>query len=198
MKRIIIAAALAASLSGAYAQGTITFNNGSTSLITWGTTGLPAGAVAGASIDASFGIKVGLFYNSSGSTFTLVSPTPYLGTLSSGATNAAVAGRWNAGTVTVTGLTAGQSGSFQVRAWSSAFASYDAAKTAGGPTGASATFTNPSGGAVDPGTGTTGPAASLSGFTSGFTVSGAVIPEPSTVALAGLGLGALLLIRRRK
>jgi len=199
MKRLMITAALAMSVAGAFAQGTITFNNGATTTIVWGPTPgqIPGGAVRGAAIEGSYGIKVGLFYNTGGTTFTLVSPTPYLGTTSSGATNAAFNGRFNAGTVTVQGLVAGQSGNFQVRAWQGSFASYDAANAAGGYVGSSATFSNPSGGAIDPGTGIPGAAASLSGFTSGFGVV-SVIPEPSTLVLAGLGIGALALIRRRK
>lgn len=196
MKKLIITAALAMTAVAAFAQGTITFNNGATTAIVWAPTGIPPGATAGAAIEGSYGIKVGLFYNTSGTTFTLVSPTPYLGTTSSGATNAAFNGRFNAGTVIVQGLAAGQSGNFQVRAWQGSFASYDAAKTGGGYIGASPTFSNPSGGAVDPVTGIAGAAAGLTGLTAGFPVTG--IPEPSTLVLAGLGLGALALIRRRK
>jgi len=117
-------AALAISVSGAFAQGTITFNNGTANVINWAVPG-KTGAVP-----ATDGIKVGLYYQGA-SGFTLVSPTPYLGTLSSGATNTAVNGRWNVGTVTVAGLTAGQTGTFQVRAWSGGFASYEAAVAGG-------------------------------------------------------------------
>jgi len=191
-------AALAISVCGVLAQGTITFNNGTANPVTWGAETGNSGAVAGAQ-----GIKVGLYYLSSG-TYTLVSPTPYLGTLSSGATNAGVNGRWNVGTVTIPGLVAGQTGTFQVRAWSGNFATFEAARAGGaafgtgdGYTAEALTFQNPSGGAVDPVTGIAGAPAGLTGFPAGQTV-GVPVPEPATYALAGLGLGALLLMRRRK
>jgi hypothetical protein len=193
----MMTAVLAISACGAFAQGTITFNNGTGNLINWAP-GLPfSGPVA-----AAQGVKVGLYYLDAG-TYKLVSPTPFLGTLSTGATNTGFNGRWNVGAITVAGLVAGTSGTFQVRAWSGDHASYEAAVAAGalygtgpGATVQALTFQNASGGAVDPGTGTTTPPAALA-FPSGQTV-GLLIPEPSTYALAALGLGALFLIRRRK
>jgi hypothetical protein len=182
MKRLIItAAALAISTVGALAQGTIVFANANTALVVWGQ-GLPfSGPVA-----ATEGVKVGLYYNGA-----LVSPTPYVGTLSTGATNTGFNGRFNAGQVTVPGLASGATGTFQVRAWSGNFASYEAAVTGGSLyTAISADFQNGSGGPV-PGNPDI-PAATLTGFT------GMVIPEPSTIALAALGLGALLAFRRRR
>jgi hypothetical protein len=201
MKRLMMTAALAISACGVFAQGTITWNNGPANAISWAA-GLPfTGPVAGAQ-----GIKVGLYYNGA-SGYTLVSSTPYLGTLSSGATNVNVNGRWNTGAaVAVPGLPAGQTGTFQVRAWSGDFASYEAAVAGnalyGAGPGASVeaiTFQNATGGVVDPVSGIPGAAAALA-LPAGQTVGtlGGVIPEPSTYALAGLGLGALLLMRRRK
>jgi hypothetical protein len=188
MKRLIITvAALAISTVGAFAQGTIVFANGATSLVIWGT-GLgvnPGGPITGAE-----GIKVGLYYNGA-SGYTLVSPTPYVGTTSQGTTNAAFNGRFNAGTVSVPGLASGATGTFQVRAWSGNFANYEAAVSGGAAFAAlSAAFQNGSGGPAAPNPDI--PAATLSGFT------GMVVPEPATIALAALGLGALLAIRRRK
>jgi hypothetical protein len=194
----MMTAALAITSCGVFAQGTITFNNGVNNVINWA----PGTGKTGA-IPATEGVKVGLYYLDAG-TYKLVSPTPYLGTLSTGATNTGVNGRWNVGTVTVPNLPAGSTGTFQVRAWSGNFASYEAALAGGAAYGAgpgasveALTFQNPSGGAIDPGTGIPGAAAALSGFPAGQTV-GLLIPEPSTYALAGLGLGALFLIRRRK
>ena len=77
----------------------------------------------------------------------------------------------------------------QVRVWDiTKFQSYDAAKAAGGLTGASAPFayTVPAAGNQ--------PDAYYMDNLRGF----ALVPEPSTIALGVLGLGSLLLFRRRK
>jgi hypothetical protein len=91
------------------------------------------------------------------------------------------------------GITAGSTAQFQVRAWSDA-STYAAALAAGSPNG-QATWSQATGTWDD-----TPPASPPSGpdfaFTP-FTVQPGVIPEPSTIALAILGAGALL-IRRRK
>jgi len=84
-----------------------------------------------------------------------------------------------------------------VRIWSTASGSFDAARNNGGPWG-EWTFTSPpiSDGSGPPPTLTTwgeqvgGPTYSNTGFTLFFT------PEPSTIALGMLGIGALALARR--
>jgi hypothetical protein len=191
MKKFATIAALMATALGALAQGKVDFRNTASSLVVWGTGGLGA---QGAAVAADAGVKVGLYYLSGGN-YTLVSTQfPIVGTTSVGTPNALVNGRFtgNPSEITVPGLTAGQNGTFQIRAWSGNFTSYEAALAGGALyTGNSGDFTNPTGGVGDPPT----PASPLSGFT-GMTVIG--VPEPSTLALAGLGLGALLLIRRRK
>jgi hypothetical protein len=200
MKRLLMTAALAVSVVGAYAQGTITFSYSGASPFTWNA---PGSGKTGPVLAAE-GVRVGLYYKDSATTYKLVGNPWYLGTLSTGNTNNNFGGKWNAGDVTVDGLVAGQTGTFQVRAWSGGFASYEAAVAGGalygtgpGATSLAVDFQNPSGGAIDPGTGIAGLPASLSGFPGGQTV-GLLVPEPSTYALAGLGLGALFLIRRRK
>jgi len=192
MKRLITTAAIAMlSAVGAYAQGTIVFANGTSSLVVWDA------ALGGGAIPATAGIKVGLYYNGTGG-FVLVPKgvnpyPPYLGTTSTGATNTAVNGRFNAGTLAVPGLAGGATGTFQVRAWSGGFESYEAAVAGGAQYLAStADFLNGSGGPTADPNAPPIPAATLSGFT------GLVVPEPSTIALAALGLGAMCLIRRRK
>lgn len=199
MKRLtLLTAAFALSSFGAFAQGTITFANVVTlnpiPYVVWGTSA-GAGNVAGTRIPAAADVKVGLYYNNA-----LVGAPVAIGKSSTGTINAAFDGRFNGPGLTIPGLAAGQSGSFIVKAWSGNFATYEAAAAGGAAYGGvSAAFSNPTGGVPDPVTQVPGLPAPLSGFTSPLSVNTlAVIPEPSTLALAGLGLGALLMIRRRK
>jgi hypothetical protein len=93
----------------------------------------------------------------------------------------------------VVGLPAGSDAVILPRAWEGQAASYEAALAAGAATGEGVSFTITLGGAGSP------PSlpANLVGFT-GFALSGTpVIPEPTTLALAFMGIGALLLRRRR-
>jgi hypothetical protein len=93
--------------------------------------------------------------------------------------------------VTVTSVSGGPA-TVQLRAWSSAFATYDAAVTANAAAGKSALLTLSATGAPNGAPPT--PDVNLTGL-QGFTLSG--VPEPSTIALGLIGAGALL-IRRRK
>lgn len=196
MKRLtLLAVAFALSTLGAFAQGTITFANVVTlnpiPYVLWGANAGPN--VAGTRVAAAGDIKVGLYYQNA-----LVGAPVNVGRSSTGTINAAFDGRFNGPGLTIPGLAAGQSGSFIVKAWSGNFASYEAAFAGGAQYGAvSGEFTNPTGGVPDPVTGVPGLPASLTGFTSPLAVN-VLIPEPSTYALAGLGLAALFLIRSRK
>jgi len=83
----------------------------------------------------------------------------------------------------------------QVRAWSSAFATYAAAAAAPGTAafGKSSLFSlaltgNPNG----------GPLSTLPVDLTGFQGFALAVPEPSTIALGALGLGSLFFVRRRK
>lgn len=199
MKRLtLLAVAFALSTIGAFAQGTLTFANVVTlnpiPYVVWGSDA-GAGNVAGTRISAAGDVKVGLYYNDA-----LVSAPVNIGRSSTGTINAAFDGRFNGPGVTIPGLAAGQSGTFVVKAWSGSFTTYELAAEGGALYGGVSTpFSNPTGGVPDPVTGVPGLPASLTGFTSPLSVNALVpIPEPSTFALAGLGLGALLLIRRRK
>jgi hypothetical protein len=174
MKKLIIVSACLFAAVGALAQGTVNFANTST-------TGLITYNGANAAVGS---LTVGLYYGVAGTTdpatLTLIKTT-----------GIAAPGRYLGGTATATSSAGGSAAVFEVRAWAGASVSYEAAVAAGADSGRSGLFNvavlgNPTG---TPPT----PAATLGA--PAFTV--AVVPEPSTIALGLLGLGALL-IRRRK
>jgi hypothetical protein len=203
MKKVLITIGLAAMVASASAQGLVNFLNSSTTLITL-TDGrqavpnlgpLPAGvagtyrfelfrAPAGTSTDVGF-VSTGLI-----------------------ATNIATAGRIIGGNgLAIPGTALGGTAALLVRGWSSnlgatyaeAFANWNAG--VGGFLGSSsiaATFLL--GGDGGAGNIPTSPVfgASANQIQSGFALAYAPIPEPSSMALAGLGAASLLLFRRRK
>lgn len=109
----------------------------------------------------------------------------------------AAAGFINGVTATLTGVPGDTAvATLQMRVWDNkggTVTSWDAAVTGDARRGSSALFNlNAIGGTLNP-------APALVGLTSfNITGGGAVVPEPSTFALAGLGAAALLIFRRRK
>jgi hypothetical protein len=100
----------------------------------------------------------------------------------------------NGGTRTTgNGTAPGATAAFQVRAWAGSALTYEAAGAAASR-GKTVVFANATGDPTSQPPGT--PAALGAGWNTPLLVS--VIPEPSTYALAALGVGALLLFRRRK
>lgn len=190
MKKILasfVAGALLASTTSALAQGTVTFSNSATSLVRIGFLGgdpVPVGTTSGFG-----GLLVGLFWGVTGST------QDQLVQIGATATINPQPGRYSGGTRTTgAGTTPGASAVFQVRAWSADLgADWATAANAAGATGwigVSATFTSATGGAGSPPSTPVNLNATVPGFAVG-------VPEPSVVALAVLGAGALL-FRRRK
>ncbi|MBA4148476.1 MAG: PEP-CTERM sorting domain-containing protein [Verrucomicrobia bacterium] len=179
MKKFLIIAFASLLSVSAFAQGTVNFNNSASSLIIDPRTGV--GAAAGGAF------TVALYWGVAGTTDAsalvqigatgLVNPTP---------------GRYSAGTRTTgVGTAPGANAVFQVRAWeTSGGSTWDQALASGVYYGSSALFTSATGGAGEP----PSAAVSLSATVPGFTM----VPEPSTFALGALGLGALLMVRRRK
>ena len=189
-KTLIIALGLATSVISSFAQGNLFFANtdggayfGPT--INYANTGVPAGK-EGQAVGAGFSAQ--LWYLSGSSVWTPIatSITPFFATDGDAANGA---GYFIGGVTTVpmpiglvtlkvTAANTVQIGSF----------------AAGQLTGESGVFTMTTVALDNP----TPPTFDGSGFT-GFTVgSAAVVPEPSTFALAGLGLASLLIFRRRK
>lgn len=192
MKKLVILAAALAVAGTSYGQGTVGFANAGASAV--------SNSVAGGRI-ANAGFKVSLYYlpwvsdaqvpttddfNSAGqivATSTLYAP-----------------GLYNNGgaSVRVDGITpAGGVGWFQVRAWELAFgADYATASSkVGALVGTSSVLR------VDTGDPTTAPPGAATTLISAglktFSVY-PVVPEPTAIALGLLGLGSLLVLRRRK
>jgi hypothetical protein len=139
---------------------------------------------------AAVGFNVALYWGSTGST------EGQLVQLGANTTVAAT-GFLVAGGVRTTGSATpeGGVGVFQIRAWNGNAATFETALSGIGFTdlGKSALFTNGTG--APNGTPPT-TASQLAGWTSPVLV--APVPEPSTLALAGLGAAAMLVLRRRK
>jgi len=183
MKSLLLATAVVVASVGVYAQGTVNFNNSKSTVggngapVTFADTGLGADSTIVAQLwagpDAASLAPVGAtlaFRNGAGAGFLNTTGQDTVRTIASVAKGAVA--------------------TYQVVAWEIAKgATYDAAFAAGGYVGKSGVFTIKTGGDGEP----AALPANLTTLT-GFTV--ANIPEPSTIALGALGLGALLWRRR--
>jgi len=189
MKKLAAILCLSALTTGAFAQGLVNFVNGPQSLISANIGGNVA-SISGAAGSYYFGLVTST--NGAPGTFTF---TGVYGTNSGVA-----AGRFSGGNgVTVNGWGAGVTLSYAVVGWSSSLgATFNNAWLTKAPTGGlfgeSAIATGSAGGGpqalppLQPFGGT--------GIPTGFTLTS--VPEPSSMALAGLGAAALLIFRRRK
>jgi len=189
MKKLLLISALAALTSiSSYGQGSVTFANGSTSLVRLQDgTAVPRQAVGGTYVAE-------LLYAADGTpntaeTFGLVGTR--VGATATFGTPAA--GVFSGGGRTITQITPpGGFGLFQVRVWDtrggSSFEESAAALFQVGYSGVVRVDT------ADP-TALPLPTPAPLGL-QGFTLS--VVPEPSTIALGLLGVGTLLMLRRRK
>lgn len=172
--------------ASAFGQGQVVFANTSTTLLSTNS------ATGNGPLTGSLQWRIGLYIAPDGT----VNPASF--TLVAVATNSGIsAGRfaYPVSPLVINGNT-GEPIAFQIRAWQlSAGTTYENALT--GFRGQSAI------GRVTPGT--TGPTPTLFGpsdyvgqLTTGFALTSGVIPEPSSIALGLLGLGAIALFRRRK
>jgi len=187
MKKLLLIAALALVTVGAYAQGTVTFANigggggGTVNAIIRDTTGGANTAAGGAAYAAM------LYVGPAGTLDTSVLTTNGVGGGVATFLTGAQAGYFNGGTRIITGFAGGTTVTLQVRAWATATgSSYETATTKGASSPIQFTLATP------PAT-----APNMVGLQA-FNVSPVVVPEPSSIALGLLGLGALALIRRRK
>lgn len=181
MKKTLTILAALASASAAYAQGTITFFSANPINLPGGTAGVGAGYTAGLFLANDRNTPIGT------TTFLTSGGEGYL----------------NAVDIPVPGFPTGTSNArFVVRVWETAAGSYNAQTT-----GNRGEFD----GTANTGTGTGFTTGSLGGPVAGSppalppdlgpnfqSFNLVVVPEPSTIALGVLGLGALAMMRRRK
>ncbi len=198
MKKTLLLLGLVLLPAAVFAQGTVNFANTTVTRMTTnsGTVNVPPGQSPNANGNtAPAGTYVVGFYQAPQGTtdpnaFTLVGPTT---------PNAPVGGLFNGnpsgGFFAIPGNT-GQTIAFQIRAWQiSGGSSYEAAIQPNLYRGMSAI------GEVTPATGvvlTPNLFGTGAGQIGGFVLTPNVIPEPSSIALGLLGLGAIALFRRRK
>lgn len=181
MKKLLLTIAAVALAVTVHAQGTLTYNNSS------------ATKISNNVGQAAANIHVGLYYsadtNAARNSLTLEAGA-VTNTLSG-----ASAGLFIGSTRTISTVPANGFIVMQLRAWSNAAGTYEAAlaaNAAGDYFGESGLFVvGPLGGGTTPTPSITG-----AGKLAPFTV--APIPEPSSIALGLLGLGAVALFRRRK
>jgi hypothetical protein len=190
MKKLAVILCLTALSTGAFAQGLINFFNNAATLVSAGASSQTALAISGAPGAYYFAL---LTSPVGANTFTFAN---VLGT------NQTVAGRFNGGAnVQVSGWAAGAARDFKVAGWDSSLlgSTFNSSWLTSNPQGfgLSTLGTGQAGGFN--GTGTL-PNLNIfggaTGIQNGFLVT--TVPEPTSMALAGLGAAALLIFRRRK
>lgn len=192
MKKYLCMLAVVGLASSAFAQGLLTFQSGTKSILE--TTGTAV---------ASGGGFVQLFWAPAGSAFTAMGAgqgaDAFLAANPVWKTDAAyikpitAGGRFNGGLLTLPTPTAGANIDAVVAAWKGSAATLDAAIQAGADMGWSAKMANVATG--NPNTTPAGLPGTLNGPFQGIQL--VAVPEPTTLALAGLGAAALLIFRRR-
>jgi hypothetical protein len=175
MKKLLLTLALVAMTAATYAQGTIAFGN--SALTKYMVNSAPA------TLTPVF--SFGVFVNGS------ATPVPTLGASSTTTAGIIVAPSVYA----IPGTDPLQVVSLQIKGWDAQYASYDAARAAGGLAGATDVRQVTLGPTAGPGTviWQTATGTNPSRF---LPIN--IVPEPSTIALGVLGLGSLLLFRRRQ
>jgi len=183
MKKLT-ATLLASTLLGiaAYAQGTVNFIN------IVGSLNAPMFMNDGATKLSGAGFTAELLAGASAGSLASVATTGFL--------SGAGAGYFSGGTVAIPTVLPGANAFLQVRIFSASSGSFAAAQSANlaNTWAQSGVFSVATGGAGSPPS-TPSP---LTGLTSLSLNAGGVVPEPSSLALAGLGAAALLVFRRRK
>jgi len=210
MKKLLITTATMLVTVAVFAQGTVYFSNNAFEKISSGAAGSAQATWTVVPATANL-LNFGLFY---GTGATQPGSLTFLGSVSgvNSATSAGLIVNQAGSSITALGIPGTSPGQanvwVQIAGWSSSFGTdWAAAKAASGPTdyfGASPIVNvAPAAGGLGP---TTGPGAIIwqtatgtdpTKIAGGFAVF-STVPEPSTMALAGLGMAAMLIFRRRK
>ena len=209
MKKLLGILAISALASGAFAQGLVGFLNNSAGYVTqWTSSTDPTPirvAVGGGMVElltapantpfTALGTLSASGFSSPYSTLeAFLTANPGWQSVASVGFTTPAAGRFNGGTVTLQGaITGGANAEYVIIGWTGAATTWDAALTTAGTffgTGPMTTTTTGSGG-VPPIAATL-----LSGSFTGMTLA-PMVPEPASFALVGLGLAALVALRRR-
>jgi hypothetical protein len=228
MKKLAATLCLSAIAVGAFAQGTVNFVNSSSTLVRTNATGTggTAGSIGTAASGFYFALYTASSSINSATVGDLLSPTwTFTGLYGA---NIAAAGRFTGGAnvATTTGWAPGVTNSYCIVGWSAGLGAQNIntlSKAAGATLSPAGVWSGSGFGAADVGQflgisavgfgaaggGPTGlPAFSLFGavangqgtpIPTGFDLNViSIIPEPSTMALAGLGAAAMVIFRRRK
>jgi hypothetical protein len=212
MKKLLTLAALIGGTALSFGQGQVTFNNSGTTLMS--TNSVHDGAATGAT-DFTLNSFVYALFAAPSTVNTVTGANDgnwtFLGvyaTNSSAATGGRLAGGQPilpspyATTTTWNFIVRGWSTTIAGQSWSTA-QSFEAAIEAGGSGNANQFFGRSGIATITVGGAPSLPSAAIFGTTAGssiqgFTLNMVPVPEPSTFALAGLGMAAMLIFRRRK
>jgi len=189
MKKLAAILCLSALTTGAFAQGLVNFANAPQQLISANIGGNVA-SISGAAGSYYFGLLI----SSNGAAGSFTFPNVY------GTNSGIAAGRFSGGNgITVNGWAPGVTMSYQVVGWSSSLGTtFNNAWLTKPPTGGLFGESSIASGVAGGGSQSLPPLIPFggTGIPTGFTLTS--VPEPSSMALAGLGAAALLIFRRRK
>jgi hypothetical protein len=213
-KTLLVAVAFIAGAASVFGQGAIVWGNSPTGFrapIYGPQTGDPTASVSGQSslgTPAGATVYTGPLLSGAGFTFAVFAgPSSVVDpnslsflvstTFRTAAGNALPAGLVSGGTITIPGIEPGQAAKFQIRVWDNQGGTILnwSQVTPAVLSGTSPMITSGGLGGIDPVTGGVVTTPATIGWTS-FNIHG--VPEPTTLALAGLGAAAMLIIRRRK
>lgn len=206
MKKLLLTIGLVTAGSLAYGQGTVAFSNNAFNRVSTQTVGVPASLTSASTVLGTF--SYGLFYGIGESTSLslLTSQFGVNSTSTAGVISSPADSKTALNLVGITGTAGAQANVYlQFAGWSASYGSDWAAAKAGANIGNGYFGTTPIilapplGDPAGPGAVIWGlsTATSPNVFHGGFTLF-TNVPEPSTMALSGLGVAAMLIFRRRK
>ena len=182
MKKLLLLSAFLTGALGVFAQGTVNFANGAA-----GVNAPVTNATVSPSVLASGpAFQVQLYVGPAGATSASQLSTNGGGGAPAPLATGASSGYFFGGARDITGFTPGSAATLQVRAWTGGASSWETATQRGESNLIPISL---GGGTI--------PTPNMVGL-QGFAVTGGVVPEPSSIALGLLGLGAIVLFRRRK